>query len=209
MTNKIMAVSLQGIDKYKAFATYDGERLIIIDIQKIAGPFGTWKGTLLHEIKTLAEKDYTVLVDEKTDHFAEHGHPTCLEDIGHNGRVNFYNALDMYYQLSDMGHISIPDTCKRFRITEDSAEKIFDEQGRIKYNINFDDFKAGQRTMLLCVLGAEYTPMGIAFLNKMYEGRMKSIEERNPLKTFLAITRDQDLAKEKAWDKIRGWDQLK
>ena len=64
--NKIVAISLQGKDRLKMFAQYDGEQLLLIDAQKITGIFATRKEALIQDVKTLVKKGYTVVVDEKT-----------------------------------------------------------------------------------------------------------------------------------------------
>ncbi len=202
--NKIVAISLQGKDRLKMFAQYDGEQLLLIDAQKITGIFATRKEALIKDVQTLVKKGYTVVVDEKTSIIAEYANPINLETVGHDGRVNFYNALDFYFQMMDMGNISFPDKCKPFRIKEETVDKTFDDQGRVKYIINFDDFKAGHRAVLLCVMAAEFEPMGANYLEKMYE-KVGLVKNNDPLSRFHAITLGVDQSEREKWDKVRGW----
>ena len=106
--------------------------------------------------------------------------------------------------MMDMGNISFPDQCKPFRIKEDTVDKTFDDQGRVKYIINFDDFKAGHRAVLLCVMAAEFEPMGASFLEKMYE-KVGNSSQENSMSRFHAITVGVDQSESEKWDKIRSW----
>ncbi|MFA7462832.1 MAG: hypothetical protein WCY59_06800, partial [Anaerovoracaceae bacterium] len=78
---KILAVSLSGIQKHKAYAVYDGEVLIVTHVVRIHGVFGSWKDALIEEIQSKRKAGYVCIVEEKTDHIARHGSQFNLEDV--------------------------------------------------------------------------------------------------------------------------------
>ena len=155
---KILAVSLAGIQKHKAYAVYDGERLIVTHILPIRGAFGTWRDPLVEEVQKRQAEGYVCVVEEKTDHVAQHGSQFNLEDIdGETGRSNLYLALDWYFPMIEMGNLVVAKECQKFVIKSGAegqkVEKGQDEKGRAVYSINWSAVSTGHRALLLCVVG--------------------------------------------------------
>lgn len=203
---KIMAVSLMGRERSKAYAVFDGEVLIIQKIVPIKGIFTEWKEPLIEEIQGRKQNDFVVLVEEKSDHIARYGNQVSLEDIDiYDNRINYYIALDWYFAMYNMGSIIMPTDGRQFTITEQKVDPNPDEQGRVKYNVNWTQFSSGHRCLLLCVLAAVQEPVSGRYMKEMYGPEEKREWKKDPLDSFRAVTVGVDLELERQWDKIRGW----
>jgi len=190
---KIMAVSLAGIQKHKAYAVYDGETLIVTHVHRLQGLFGAWKDSLIEEIEAKRKDGYVCVVEEKTDHIAKYGSQFNLEDTdGETGRSNLFLALDWYYPMLEMGHVVMAKEYQQFLIRPGAEgqkiEKGQDEKGRPVYSVNWSAVNTGHRAVLLCVVGAMVEPVSDRYLDDML-GRWLAVEpHENPLGPFEAIT---------------------
>jgi hypothetical protein len=202
---KIFAISLMGRERSKAYAVDNGEQLIIQKIVPIKGLYAQWKDALIEEIEERKQNDFICLVEEKTEHIAQHGSQINLEDIDINeNRINYYIALDWYFAMANMGNIIMPPDGQQFTITPQKVDPKRDEQGRTKYDVNWDQFSSGHRCVLLCVLAAAQEPVSGRYMKELY-GPEPVYELWDPLRSFKAVTIGVDRALEKKWDKIRGW----
>jgi hypothetical protein len=190
---KIMAVSLAGLQKHKAYAVYDGEALIITHVARIQGLFGAWKDALIKEIEEKRAAGYVCVVEEKTDHIARYGSQFNLEDTdGETGRSNLYVALDWYFPMLEMGHIVVAKEFQQYLIRSGAEgqkiEKGQDEKGRPVYSINWGAVNTGHRSILLCVVGAMIEPVSDRYLDDMLDRWLAEKRHENPLSSFAAIT---------------------
>jgi hypothetical protein len=191
---KIFAVSLTGLQKYKAYAVYNGEQLAVTHILPIKGVFGSWKASLIEEIKKKKADGFVCIVEEKTDYVARHASQFNLEEMdGETGRSNFYTALDWYFALQETENLIVAKDFQNFVIRAGGegqrVEKKQDEKGRVIYSINWSAFTAGYRCLLLCVVGAMVEPVSHRYLDEMLKVWLTpETPENNPLSSFHAIT---------------------
>ena len=190
---KIFAASLTGLQKYKAYAVYNGEQLAVTHLLPIKGAFGTWKSGLIDEIKKKKSEGFVCIVEERTDYIAKYASQFNLEDVDEGSRSNFYTALDWYFGLMDTGNLILAKEHQQFLIRAggegSKVEKKQDEKGRVLYSINWGALTSGHRCILLCVVGAMVEPVSSRYLDDMVkiwltpEGK-----EFDPLSSFRAIT---------------------
>jgi hypothetical protein len=186
---------------------YNGEQLIFQAIHKINGFFKDWKPDLIREIEDRKKKGFIVLVEEKTDHISQYATKFSFEDIDEDeGRVNYYVALDWYFSIENMGNLILPAENQRLAIRENRIEKLQDEKGRTKYNVDWDSFSGGQRTILLCVMAAVgLNPLSSLYLEQFFGGLDGGApeEDQNPYRSYNAITVEFDKEKSRRLDKLR------
>lgn len=163
---RIFAASLNAAIPHKAYAIFDGIRLIFADIQPLQGGFRAWSDDLIAEVKAKVESGFAVLIDEKTDYVSQFGSKFDFEEESAEGKVNLYTALDYYFAFQNAGNIILPDAVKRFTIRESHAEKLQDEKGRTKYNIDWSAFNGGHRALLLCIMAVAMEPLSDRYLKE-------------------------------------------
>ena len=197
--SKIFAVSLTHKQKFKAFAVYNGEQLVIQAVQPITGLFKSWKKPIIDEIKERKAKNFTVLVEEKTDYIARYATSFLFDQKDEwENRINYYVVLDWYFALENSGNLIFPRDGKKYQIREQNIDRQQDDQGRTKYNINWEVFTGGHRAVLLCVAAAMMQPLTGNYLETMYNQLLESdvSSEFNPVRAWETITFGAD--KEKA-----------
>ena len=207
---KIMAISLMGTQRSKAYAVFNGEQLVIVRVDVIAGLFGTWRKPIIDEIVDKTAKGYVVLVEEKTDLIAQYATQYLLEDV--EERSNLYDALDWYFALQDMGNLMADEEAKRFLIRAGGegqrVEKKQDEKGKPYYAIDWPSFTGGHRAVLLCVVAAMTEPLSDRYLEAMFGQAAPDPEDDNPVRRWTKVMAAKDLEKgktlEAAKDKISG-----
>jgi len=203
---KIMAVSLMGGQKSKAYAVFNGEQLVITSVLPIAGIFNAWRKPLVDEIVEKSGKGYAVIIEERTDLIAQHGTQYLLEDV--EERSNLYEALDWYFALQDMGNLVVDDDAKRFLIRSGSegqkVEKKQDEKGRSVYSIDWTAFGGGHRAILLCVVAAMTEPLSGRFLEAMFGNPAPDPDDYNPVRRMERLIKKRDIETHKALDRARA-----
>lgn len=190
---KILAVSLIGRQKHKAYAVYDGESLIVTHVVEIKGLFGTWRDALIEEVQRRQAEGYVCIVEEKTDHIAQHASQFNFEDVDiETGRSHLYLALDWYFPMLELGNIVVAKELQKFMIRSGAEgqkiERGQDDKGRITYSINWSAFGSGHRALLLCVVGAMIEPVSDRYVQEMLDAWVPIEEPENPLSSFAAIT---------------------
>jgi hypothetical protein len=193
---KIFAVSLNDKRRFKAYAAYDGEVLVIGDLVEIGGKYRMWKGPLIAEILDRKGKGFVPLIEERTDNISRHGIQFDFEEMDSmEGRIHLYLALDYYFAMDSMGTVIIPKESAQFKITRNMVDIKQDEQGRTKYNVNWERLNGGHRAILLCVMAAMFDEMSGQYIDIMYREIMKTPASESPMRSFQAITRDVDKAR--------------
>ncbi len=190
---RILAVSLAGIQKHKAYAVYDGEVLIVTHVLRIDGSYPSWRGPLVDEIHAKRNDGYVCVIEERTDHIAQHGSQFNLEDVDvETGRSNLYLALDWYFFMMEMGHIVMAKEFQQYLIRSGAEgqkiERGQDEKGRPTYAVNWGAVNTGHRAMLLCVVGAMIEPVSDRYLDDMMGQWLPTEPNQDPLSSFGAIT---------------------
>lgn len=201
---KILAVSLADVSKYKAYAVFNGEQLIITHVTQLRGMFNTFRDDLIQEVKGRVDAGFAVLVEEKTDVVSQYATRYMLEaKDDEDGRSHYFDALDWYFALLNTDSIIFHPECKQFLIRPGGegqrVEKLQDEKGRTGYRVDWNNFNGGYRAMLLCVVAAMTEPLSARYLDAMYEPDMEEEERYSWRWVFKAITFDYDEKKRVEW----------
>lgn len=205
---KIFSICLLSAQKYKAYALFNGEQLIITEVHMITGFFGTWKESLIAEIEEKKAAGFVVIVEELTDNIARHGSQYLLEDQSDaDSRTNLYDALDWYFAMADVGNIIFHDEVRKFQISAGNegskVDKKSDEKGRTIYSIDWRGFHGGYRAVLLCVVAAMKEPMSERYLKEMFPP-VESITETHPLHRIKQALHGHDLKRASDFEAVRG-----
>lgn len=199
---RILAVSIVSRQKYKAYAVYDGENLIVTQVDPIPSNDVAWKANLIAEVKDRAEKGFVVLVEERTEHIAKYGTQYLLDNV-YDGRTNFCDAMDWYFSLQATGNLLFHKSCEQYRISSggegQKVEQKTDDKGRVIYHVDWNSFHSGYRAILLCVVAAMTEPMSGRYLNELFGPHIEEEKALDPLRTFRAITEGVDRAKREWW----------
>ncbi len=198
---RIFCVSLNDTKKkFKAYAVFDGEKLVIQRIEEIKGWFGTWKDPLIEEVRLRRGQGFEVLIEEMTDHVARHATQFRFEDLDmEENRIHWFVALDWFFSMHGMGLITVPRGAEPFLIKEQIASKKRDEKGRVEYDLNWEVLNGGHRVVLLCVMACVLSPVSDEYLQKFFKPALGE-EAFNPLKTWRAITIGHDRMRAERWE---------
>jgi hypothetical protein len=200
---RIMAASLVSGQKYTAYSVFDGENLIITQVELIPWADAAWKSNLIAEIKDRTEKGFIVLVEEKTDHISQYGTKYLLDELW-EGRTNFCDAMDWYFALQATGNLIFHKSCDQYKLYSGGegqrVDKKTDDKGRTVYHVDWSAFHGGYRAILLCVVAAMTEPVSHRYLNAMFGPPGVEADEFDPLRQFRAITIGHDIAKATWWE---------
>jgi hypothetical protein len=203
-TLKIMAASLVSGQKYKAYAVYDGETLIVTQVKPIPWTDIFWKSSLIAEIKERTGNGFAVLIEEKTEHVSQHGTKYLLDELW-DGRTNFCDAMDWYFALQATGNLLFHKGCEQYKIymggEGQRVEKKTDDKGRTIYHVDWNAFHGGYRAILLCVVAATTEPVSLRYLKAMF-GPPDDPDSLDPMRAFRAITVEHDKTRQALWDEF-------
>ncbi len=112
-TKAILAISLTEKKKFKAYAVFDGENLVIQSLERIRGVLNTWKGPLIDEVIEKKRRGYTVVIEEMGNAVSKCATRLMLDDID-RGKTKFMIALDHYYGMTHIGNLTLPPGAENF-----------------------------------------------------------------------------------------------
>lgn len=186
---KILAISLTDKKKFKAYAVFNGEMLVIQSIVELPGQFLDWKKPILNEVSAKKKAGFYVIVEEKTEHIAGHAIAFDFEEIDSlENRIHLYLAFDWYFTLFNMGAIIFPKNAQKFVIRDSLVDKKQDEKGRTKYDVDWSRFGGGQRVVLLTVMATMYDEVSGNYLDVFFGTAQVERDRLDPLGSFKAIT---------------------
>lgn len=136
-------------------SAYDGDNLVIAKLEHISKLVPFWRKNLAEKVKALVAEGVTVIVEEMTDHVAQHATHILLQDSAGDGRPYLAVGLDWYNALLDGGQIIFSKGTERARIPESSIDMQMDDKGRNIYKIAWRAVKGDQRSIILTCLAAE------------------------------------------------------
>ena len=190
---KILAISLTDKKKFKAYAVFNGEMLVIQSIVELPGQFLDWKKLILDEVAAKKKAGFYVIVEEKTDHIAGNAIAFDFEEIDLlENRIHLYLAFDWYFTLYNMGAIIFPKNAQKFVIRDSLVDKKQDEKGRTKYDVDWSRFGGGQRVVLLTVMAAMYDEVSGNYLDAVFGADQVARGRLDPLSSFKTITAGVD-----------------
>jgi len=202
---RIMAISLVSGQKYKAYAVYDGENLIVTQVGLIPWIDAAWKSNLIAEIKERSDKGFAVLIEEKTEHVSQYGTKYLLDELW-EGRTNFCDAMDWYFALQATGNLLFHKSCDQYKLYTGGegqrVEKKTDDKGRTVYHVDWNAFHGGYRAILLCVVAAMTEPVSKRYLSALFGPDIAEEAALDPLRQFREITTGRDIAVQEWWDEF-------
>ena len=156
---KILAVSFEGPRPAQGAAMWDGKELYVKEIREIGVEAYAWIQTLMEDIEVKSGLGWVVMVEDRTASFASPATTWNFDSVGTDGRTNLQSALDWYFALNSRGQIFMEDRLARYKIgmgtgDQDMVYRKNDEKGRMRYEINWQQFTCGHRALLMCVAGA-------------------------------------------------------
>lgn len=155
---KILAISLEGTRRAQAVGMWDGANLILTELRDITGAPAQWLPTMLEDVRAKVASGWVVLVEDRTHSFPADAILYNFDAAGPDGRTNLQSALDWYFALDGRGSIILDPTMKRYALrmgnATDMIDVAHDEKGRLVYRVNWLEFSAGHRALLMCVAGA-------------------------------------------------------
>jgi len=155
---RILAISLEGGRRAQAFAAWDGERLIVTDIQDITGNPDVWLPVMLQDIEAKVERGWVVMVEDRTASFPSLATAYNFDTVGPNGRTHLQCVLDWYLALEGRGALIINPAYSRYGLRfggeNDPVVRKADEKGRVVYDARWENLSAGNKALLMCVAGA-------------------------------------------------------
>lgn len=208
LAKKLYVVSLLGSPRTEVVAAYDGEVLVVQKMEPIAGMFNRWKKPLLERIRQYQNLGFTVLVEERTDHFSEDAHRLLLDEVDEQSGRTWQNvALDLYFSLirlgdqsgNQRGNLVLHKSIQQYFLSENLINVSQDERGRNRYDIEAEGLKGWHRALLLTVLAAlEINPMTDDYLDQFFAALDQSSFTK-PTSSLEAITIGVDRSRANEW----------
>lgn len=172
--NRIMTVSMTGGRRQKCFSVVSGEILSFAGMTEIRKT-ENWKKELIEDIRDKLAKGFIVAVEEMIPEVSSKSgaaHVSLSDIDAFNERINLWLALDYYFDMRDKGSLVGLKKVKSFEIRDSLIQRLSDEKGRVKYEINWDVINAGHRAVLLSVLVSMRNPVSDKFLADFSGGGM-------------------------------------
>lgn len=186
---KILAVSFEGPRPAQGAAMWDGKELYVKEIREIGVDAYAWIQTLMEDIKVKSGLGWVVMVEDRTASFASPATTWNFDSVGTDGRTNLQSALDWYFALNSRGQIFMEDRLARYKIgmgagDQDMVYRKNDEKGRMRYEINWQQFTCGHRALLMCVAGAVLEPPLSDRWMKIFAGNYPKAKKPNVWPVF-------------------------
>ena len=155
---RILTVSLEGERRAQALAAWDGERLIVTDIQEFFGSPEDWLPVMLQDMEAKVDRGWVVMVEDRTGSFPSRATAYNFDAVGPDGRTRLQSALDWYFALAGRGALIIDPAVNRYALRlggeNDLIVRKADDRGRIVYDARWENISAGHKALLMCVAGA-------------------------------------------------------
>ena len=164
----IVCISLLGNDAVELHAVEspnidNGDGLLVIaKMSKISG-FGR-KARIKRIIERAKEKNAVVLVETNTDDYSQLVEPFKLDEVCPQRTRSYLSlGLDLYVEKTQgertqyrRGDIQLDKSLSTYWMDIDSEmfNATQDERGRVRYDVNYQDFTSYHRAILLAVLAA-------------------------------------------------------
>ena len=178
---RILTVSLEGERRAQALAAWDGERLIVTDIQEFFGSPEDWLPVMLQDMEAKVDRGWVVMVEDRTGSFPSRATAYNFDAVGPDGRTRLQSALDWYFALAGRGALIIDPAVNRYALRlggeNDLIVRKADDRGRIVYDARWENISAGHKALLMCVAGAVMEePLSERWM-RVFAGSVKSVQK--------------------------------
>lgn len=156
MTKKRIAVlSMSSGDPRLMLAGVDDGQVSIVKCDELPRSMLTLKLKLPSRLKALRNKGFVVLVDEVVPYFAKFGRAVSMDDKTANGLPLVVTAMQAYTNLKSLQSITFPKgEGGRYEISPSLVEQIRGADGKITYNIAWDELRPDTYALLLAIYAA-------------------------------------------------------
>lgn len=157
-SKKILAISFEGVRRAQAFAAWDGNRLVLMDLLESTGDPDAWLPAMLEDIEGKLDRGWVVMVEDRTASFPSRATAYNFDAMGPDGRTHLQSALDWYFALDGRGAVILKPEMRRYALRLGGANDILacknDEKGRLVYDLRWESITPGHKALLMCVAGA-------------------------------------------------------
>ncbi len=206
----IMSVSLESTQKYKAYAIYDKEVLVITDAGIINTKKEGWRKELKDEIIEKTERSevrFITLVEDKTQEFCVgDASPFSFEDMEED-KTMLSHALDWYFTLLGAGKLRIADNKLQGDMIQSSGEgqaidRKQDDKGRTIYRVDWNRIRGGTRAILMCVVAAMMPPLTNMYIESMFGAYNEEEHKPTPSERFRKLMDAEEKVRTRKWEKF-------
>ncbi|MCV6589099.1 MAG: hypothetical protein OIF57_08730 [Marinobacterium sp.] len=167
----LIAVSLMAKSPVIVRAAYDGQSLALAGVEPVKTSGLFWRKNLIKQVQDAVRSGAEVLVEEMTDHIAQHATQIHLDDVAPGDtRTNLSVAMDWYYSLQEANALKFATSeAEQCRITDSKVDKVMNDKGQRLYRVNWDSIKGAQRsTMLICLAAEGLQLMSLEAIQHIY-----------------------------------------
>lgn len=156
MTKKRIAVlSMSSGDPRLMLAGVSDGQISIVKCEELPRSMLTLKLKLPNKLKNLRDKGFVVLVDEIVPCFAKYGRAVSMDDKTANGLPLVVAAMQAYTNLKALQSITFPKgDGGRYEISPSLVEQIRGADGKITYNIAWDELRPDTYALLFAIYAA-------------------------------------------------------
>lgn len=152
---RIAVLSMSSGDPRLMLAGVDDGQVSIVKCEELPRSMLTLKLKLPSRLKKLRDKGFVVLVDEVVPYFAKYGRSVSMDDKTANGLPLVVAAMQAYTSLKSLQSITFPKgDGGRYEISPSLVEQIRGADGKINYNIAWDELRPDTYALLFAVYAA-------------------------------------------------------
>lgn len=136
-------------------AGVDDGQVSIVKCEELPRSMLTLKLKLPSKLKNFRDKGFVVLVDEIVPYFAKYGRAVSMDDKTANGLPLVVAAMQAYTSLKSLQSITFPKgDGGRYEISPSLVEQIRGADGKITYNIAWDELRPDTYALLFAIYAA-------------------------------------------------------
>ncbi len=136
-------------------AGVDDGQLSIVKCEELPRSMLALKLKLPSKLKKFRDKGFVVLVDEIVPYFSKYGRAVSMDDKTPNGLPLVVAAMQAYTNLKSLQSITFPQgDGGRYEISPSLVEQVRGADGKITYNIAWDELRPDTYALLFAVYAA-------------------------------------------------------
>lgn len=152
---RIAVLSMSSGDPRLMLAGVDDGQVSIVKCEELPRSMLTLKLKLPSKLKNFRDKGFVVLVDEIVPYFAKYGRAVSMDDKTDNGLPLVVAAMQAYTSLKSLQSITFPKgDGGRYEISPSLVEQIRGADGKITYNIAWDELRPDTYALLFAIYAA-------------------------------------------------------
>lgn len=155
---KIFTVAFEANRRMRAQAYFNGVRLSVVEMSAVYGEPEEWIPAIQKDIEQKVKDGWVCMVEDPTFSFPSLATSFNFDAMADNGRTWLQTALDWYLALDSRGGIVLGEGLDRYVLRQGTATELLDltqdTKGRSVYSMDWQNFNAGHKALLMCVVGA-------------------------------------------------------